>query len=41
MRLVHLAQTSLGQDEQPHVNEKSLVERDLGIMLSHDLKWVS
>jgi ribonucleases P/MRP protein subunit RPP40 len=32
---------SLGQDEQPHVIEKSLVERDLGLMLSHDLKWVT
>jgi hypothetical protein len=32
---------SLRQDEQPHVIEKSLVERDLGLMLSHDLKWVT
>ena len=32
---------SLGQGEQPHVIEKSLVERDLSLMVSSDLKWVN
>ncbi len=32
---------SLGQGEQPHVIEKSLVERDLGLMVSSDLKWAT
>ena len=31
----------LGLGEQPHRIEKSLVERDLGIMVSSDLKWVN
>jgi hypothetical protein len=31
----------LGTGEQPHRIEKSLVERDLGLMLSSDLKWVT
>ena len=32
---------SLGQGVQPHVIEKSLVERDLGLMVSCDLKWAT
>ena len=32
---------SLGQRVQPHVIEKSLVERDLGLRVSSDLKWVT
>jgi hypothetical protein len=32
---------NLGQGEQQHVIEKSLVERDLGLMVSSDLKWVT
>ena len=32
---------NLGQGEQRHGIEKSLVERDLGLMLSTDLKWVT
>ena len=32
---------NLGQGEQRHEIEKSLVERDLGLMLSTDLKWVT
>ena len=32
---------SLGQGEQPHVIEKSLVERDLGLRVSSDLKWAT
>ena len=32
---------SLGQGVQPHVIEKSLVERDLSLMVSSDLKWVN
>jgi len=31
----------LEQGEQPHLIEKSLVERDLGLMVSSDLKWVT
>ena len=31
----------LEQGEQPRLIEKSLVERDLGLMVSSDLKWVS
>ena len=31
----------LGLGEQPHIIEKSLVERDLGLMVSSDLKWVN
>ena len=31
----------LGQGERSHVIEKSLVERDLGVMVSSDLKWVT
>ena len=31
----------LGQGENPHRIEKSLVERDLGLMVSGDLKWVN
>ena len=31
----------LGLGEQQHRIEKSLVERDLGIMVSSDLKWVN
>jgi len=31
----------LGPGEQPHRIEKSLVERDLGLMVSSDLKWVN
>ena len=29
-----------GQNSPPHIIEKKLVERDLGIMISSDLKWV-
>jgi hypothetical protein len=32
---------SLGQGEQPYVIEKSQVERDLGLMVSTDLKWAT
>ena len=31
----------LGLRELPHKIEKSLIERDLGLMVSSDLKWVS
>jgi ribonuclease P/MRP protein subunit RPP40 len=31
----------LGQGEEPHIKEKSLIERDLGLMVSADLKWVT
>ena len=31
----------LEQGEQPHLIEKSLVERDLGLMALNDLKWVT
>ena len=31
----------LGLGKQPHIIEKSLVERDLGLMVSSDLKWVN
>ena len=31
----------LEQGAQPHLIEKSLVERDLGLMVSSDLKWVT
>ena len=30
----------LGHDKPPHIIEKTSVERDLGIMISKDLKWV-
>ena len=30
----------LGWDTPPHIIEKTQVERDLGIMISNDLKWV-
>ena len=30
----------LGQESPPHIIEKTLVERDLGIMISRDLKWI-
>ena len=31
----------LGHGEQQHVIEKSLVERDLGLLVSSDLKWAT
>ena len=31
----------LGQGVPPHIIEKTLIERDLGLMISNDLKWVS
>ena len=31
----------LGQGKQPHEIEKSLVERDLGLLVSSDLKWAN
>ena len=30
----------LGQNSPPHIIEKTLVERDLGIMIANDLKWI-
>ena len=30
----------LGQNSPPHIIEKTLVERDLGIIIANDLKWV-
>ena len=30
-----------GQGKQPHEIEKSLVERDLGLLVSSDLKWAN
>ena len=30
----------LGQYSPPHIIEKTLVERDLGIIIANDLKWV-
>ena len=30
----------LGHDKPPHIIEKTSVERDLGILISKDLKWV-
>ena len=35
----HQYTMELGKGEQPHKIEKSLVERDLGLMVSSDLKW--
>jgi hypothetical protein len=29
----------MGQDAPPHIIEKTMVERDLGVMLSKDMKW--
>ena len=31
----------LGQGKQPHEIEKSLVERDLGLLVSSDIKWAN
>ena len=31
----------LGMGKEPHIIEKSLVERDLGLMVSSDLKWIT
>ena len=31
---------ALGHNKPPHIIEKTSVERDLGIMISTDLKWV-
>ena len=30
----------LGQNSPPHIIEKTLIERDLGIIIANDLKWV-
>ena len=30
----------LGENSPPHIIEKTLVERDLGIMKANDLKWI-
>ena len=30
---------NMGQDGPPHIIEKTIVERDLGVMLSRDMKW--
>ena len=37
----HTYTMDLGRGLQPHKIEKSLVERDLGLMVSSDLKWVT
>ena len=37
----HKYTIELGQGEQPHKIKKSLVERDLDLMSSSDLKWVT
>ena len=37
----HKYKMELGQGKQPHEIEKSLVERDLGLLVSSDLKWVN
>ena len=31
---------NLGQNSPPHIIEKILIERDLGIIIANDLKWV-
>ena len=30
---------NMGQDVPTHIIEKTIVERDLGVMLSRDMKW--
>ena len=37
----HKYKMELGQGKQPHEIEKSLVERDLGLLVSSDLKWAN
>ena len=37
----HEYTVKLGQEERSHVKEKSLVERDLGVMVSSEIKWVT
>ncbi len=37
----HEYKMELGQGVAPHTIEKNLIERDLGLMISNDLKWVN
>ena len=37
----HEYKMELGQGVAPHTIEKTLIERDLGLMISNDLKWVN
>ena len=38
--MVREYKTDLGQNSPPHIIGKTLVERDLEIMISCDLKWI-
>ena len=38
---IHEYSKNLGQGVEPHIIEKTLIERDLGLIISSDLKWVN